>query len=249
MKLDVLVIAAHPDDAEISVGGTILRLARAGKKVGVVDLTRGEMGTRGTAEDRDRETNAATKVMKLAVRHNLELPDGRVEITVDARERLAGLIREHEPEVLLAQHTDDLHPDHKAAGELARLSWYLSGLARLAETSRARQAETPGAKAKKNARRPLRLYHFMGHVPFEPTFVVDIGPVWEEKLALVRCYASQLAPAHEDDRGQHFLFGADILVRMETKARAFGERIGVRYGEPLLHRGPLPCFDPLLACT
>jgi bacillithiol biosynthesis deacetylase BshB1 len=241
MKLDVLVIAAHPDDAEISVGGTILRLARAGKKVGVVDLTRGEMGTRGTAEDRDRETNAATKLMKLAVRHNLELPDGRVEINVDARERLAGLIREHEPEVVLAQHTDDLHPDHMAAGELARLAWYLSGLARL--------AETPRAKATKSARRPLRLYHFMGHVPFEPTFVVDIGPVWEEKLALVRCYASQLAPANEDDRGQHFLFGADILARMETKARAFGERIGVRYGEPLLHRGPLPCFDPLLACT
>jgi bacillithiol biosynthesis deacetylase BshB1 len=235
MKLDVLVIAAHPDDAEISVGGTMLRLSRAGKKVGVVDLTRGEMGTRGTADDRERETRAANKILNLAVRHNLELPDGRVEVSIDARERLAALIREHEPDVVLAHHVEDVHPDHKAAGELGRLAWYLSGLARLAPEKRT-----------KPPRRPLRLYHFMGHLPFDPTFVVDIGPVWEEKLALVRCYATQLEPANAADKGQHFVFGADILARMETKARAFGERISVRYGEPLLHRGPLPCLDPLL---
>ncbi len=236
MKLDVIVIAAHPDDAEISIGGTMLRLTRAGKKVGVVDLTRGEMGTRGTVEDRERETRAANKLLNLAVRHNLELPDGRVEVSIDARERLAAIIRDHEPEVVLAHHVDDVHPDHKAAGELGRLAWYLSGLARLG-----------GEKRAKPARRPLRFYHFMGHLPFDPTFVVDIGPVWEEKVALVRCYASQLEPADARDKGQHFVFGADILARMETKARTFGERISVRYGEPLLHRGPLPCFDPLLA--
>ena len=236
MKLDVLVVAAHPDDAEISIGGTMLRLSRAGKKVGVVDLTRGEMGTRGTAADRARETEAASVLLGLAVRHNLELPDGRVEVTIEARERLAAILRDHQPDVLLAHSSDDLHPDHCAAGELARAAWYLSGLAKL------------GAEAgDRPARRPQRLYHFMGHVPFEPTFVVDIGDVWEEKQALVRCYASQLTPNDERDRGAHFLFGADILARMETKARTYGERIGVRYGEPLLHRGPLPCFDPLLA--
>jgi LmbE family N-acetylglucosaminyl deacetylase len=86
----------------------------------------------------------------------------------------------------------------------------------------------------------------MGHVPFDPTLVVDIGAVWEEKLALVRCYTSQLAPLSDTDKGQHFLFGADILSRMETRARFYGERIGARYGEPLLHKGPLPCLDPLL---
>jgi bacillithiol biosynthesis deacetylase BshB1 len=241
VKLDVLVVAAHPDDAEISVGGTMLLLARAGRKVGVVDLTRGELGTRGSASDRARETEAANRLLGLAVRHNLELPDGRVEPTIEARERLASIVREHEPEVLLAHHTDDLHPDHRTAGELARTAWYLSGLARLAETSATRPEAT------KPAKRPKRLYHFMGHVHFEPTFVVDIGPVFEEKRALVRCYATQLAPAGPEDRGQHLLFGADILSRMETKARTYGERIGVRYGEPLFHRGPLPCLDPLLA--
>lgn len=233
MKLDVLAIAAHPDDAEISIGGTLLRLSAAGRKVGIVDVTRGEMGTRGTVDDRRRETEAANQRLRLAWRHNLGEPDGRVQVTVEARERLAALIRETAPDVVLAHHVEDLHPDHRATGELARDAWYLAGLARLAGGS------TP-------ARRPLRLYHFMGHVPFDATFVVDIGPVWNEKQELVRCYASQLTPVGGDDRGQHFLFGADILARMETKARTWGERIGVRYGEPLLHVGPLPCFDPLL---
>jgi len=235
VKLDVLLVAAHPDDAEISAGGTLLRLVRAGKRVGVVDMTRGEMGTRGSLEDRRRETEAANRILRLSVRHNLELPDGRVEATLEVRERLAALFRDHQPDVVLAHHTEDLHPDHAATGTLARQAWYLSGLARLADPS----ATAP-------ARRPLRIYHFMGHVPFEPTFVVDIGPVWEEKLALVRCYASQLTPSGDGDKGQHFLFGADIMARMETRARTWGERIGVRYGEPLLHRGPLACFDPLL---
>jgi bacillithiol biosynthesis deacetylase BshB1 len=235
-KLDVLVVAAHPDDAEICVGGTLLLLAARGKRCGIVDVTRGEMGTRGTKEDRAREVEAANRLLSLAFRTNLELPDGRVEPGLEARERLAALLREHRPDVVLAQHVDDLHPDHAAAGRLAREAWYLAGLTRLAELS-------GGAPA----HRPARIYHFMGHVPFEPTFVVDIDRVWDAKRALVECYASQLAPSDAKDRGKHFLFGADILQRMETRARFFGERIGARYGEPLLHRGPLPFADPLLA--
>jgi N-acetylglucosamine malate deacetylase 1 len=133
---------------------------------------------------------------------------------------------------VLAQHTQDLHPDHAATGELARQAWYLSGLAKL------NPSEAP-------ARRPRRLYHFMGHIPFEPSLVVDIGSVYARKQELVRCYASQLAPAAANDQGQHFLFGADILQRMETRARFYGERIGARYGEPLLAHGPLATQDLL----
>jgi bacillithiol biosynthesis deacetylase BshB1 len=235
MKLHMLVIAAHPDDAEICVGGTMLHMLDAGQAIGIVDVTRGEMGTRGNADDRAAETRAANAILKPALRENLGLPDGRVQVTVEARERLARLMRECAPEIVLAQHVDDLHPDHVAAGRLAREAWYLSGLARLAELD----GGPPAARAK-------RLMHFMGHVPFEPTLVVDIGPVWERKLELVRCYASQLQPASTHDRGQHFLFGADILGRMETRARFFGERIGRRYGEPLLSNGPLACADPAL---
>src|SRR5688572_6555834 len=232
MKLDLLVIGAHPDDAEICVGGTMLLFQRAGKRVGVIDVTRGEMGTRGSVADRDEETAAASRALGLARRDNLGLADGRVQVTIEAREKLAGLMREHSPDVVLAHHTEDLHPDHAAAGELARQAWYLSGLTRLAQ-------QAGGAPA----RRPRRLLHFMGHVPFEPTLVIDVTPVWEAKLDVVRAYASQLRPVDERDRGQHFLFGADVLARMETRARFFGERIGTRYGEPLLSRGPLAIGD------
>jgi LmbE family N-acetylglucosaminyl deacetylase len=166
------------------------------------------------------------------VRENLRLPDGRVVPTIEAREKLAALLREHSPELVLAHSTDDLHPDHAAAGTLARQAWYLSGLKRLAE-------ESGGAPA----RRPRQLLHFMGHVPFDPTFVVDVTPVWEAKCEAVRAYGSQLRPANSADQGKHFLFGADVLERMETRARYFGERIGVRYGEPLLSRGAFSIVD------
>jgi bacillithiol biosynthesis deacetylase BshB1 len=234
MKLDLLVVAAHPDDAEISLGGTLLLAARSGRKTGVVDLTRGELGTRGTASERDDEARRATALLGLAERRNLELPDGRVQVTLEAREALARILRELRPSLVLAHHADDLHPDHSAAGRLAREAWYLSGLQRLAE----KDGGPPAA-------RPRRFLSFMSHVPFEPTLVVDVTPVWESKLEVVRCYASQLEPAHERDRGEHFLFGADILARMETKARTWGERIGARYGEPLLSLGPLACSDPV----
>lgn len=232
MKLDALVVAAHPDDAEICVGGSILKMVDAGLRVGIVDVTRGEMGTRGTREERDAETAAANQFMRLSVRRNLELPDGRVQPSIEAREKLARVFRDHQPTVVLAQHFDDLHPDHSATGVLAREAWYLSGLARLAQLD----GGPPAA-------RPARLHHFMGHVPFDPTLVVDIGDVWERKVELVRCYKSQLAPAGDGDRGQHFLFGADILSRMETRARFFGERIGARVGEPLLSSAPLPIAE------
>ena len=229
MTLDALVIAAHPDDAEINLAGTMLKLRDAKKRVGVLDLTRGEMGTRGSVEDRDREARAATELLGLAWRGNLELPDARVAVSLENRERLARILREHEPRIVLTQHDEDLHPDPAACGTLAREAWYLSGLARAAERD--------GGPA---ARRARFLFHFMGHVPFEPSVVVDVSDVWERKVEVIRCYASQLEPANATDRGQHLLFGADILTRAETRARYFGERIGARYGEPLLHRGPLP---------
>jgi bacillithiol biosynthesis deacetylase BshB1 len=232
MALDALVIAAHPDDAEIQLGGTLFKLLDAKKRVGVLDLTRGEMGTRGTEIERNAETAAANRLLGLAWRGNLELPDSRVLATIENRERLARILREHAPRLVFAQHTDDLHPDHAAGGQLAREAWYLSGLARVAE----RDGGGP-------ARRARLLFHYMGHVPFEPTLVVDVSSVWARKVELIRCYASQLAPRDARDSGQHLLFGADILARAETRARYFGERIGVPYGEPLLHRGPLPAPD------
>lgn len=236
MKLDALVIAAHPDDAEISVGGTVLRMVRAGHRVGIVDLTRGEMGTRGTRADRDAEASAASEILGITVRENLDLPDGRVVADVPAREALAGIIRRLAPELVIAHHEDDLHPDHRAAGRLARDAWYLAGLRRLADEA----GDAP-------AHRPDRFLRFPGHVAFQPTFVCDIGPVWEDKIRAVQAYSSQLRPEDASDDGAHFLFGADILQRMESKARYWGEQIGARFGEPLLSEAPLPLGDPFLA--
>ena len=232
--LDALAIAAHPDDAEISLGGTLLTLKQRGMRIGIIDLTRGEMGTRGDEQDRAKEAAAANEVLQLDARENLALPDGRIRVDVEAREQLAKCLREYRPRLVFAHHTEDLHPDHCAAGLLARQAWYLSGLSRLAELT--------GGPA---AARPRRLYHFMGHVPFEPTFVVDIGEVWERKLELIQCYHTQLVSQDPEDEGKHFLFGADILERVQTKARYWGEQIGAQYGEPLLHHGPLPFEDPL----
>ena len=233
MKLDVLVVAAHPDDAEIAVGGTLLRLKAAGAKIGIVDITRGEMGSRGTQADRDAETAAADKVMQLDLRENLGQPDSRVQVTIEAREALAGIFRRLQPDVVIAHHTGDLHPDHVAAGQLAQQAWYLSGLRRLAEQN----AQTP--------RRPPHLFHFFGHLATEPSLVVDVGAVWDAKEQLIRCYNSQLVPDGPDDDGKHFLFGSNILERVRTKARYWGEQIGALLGEPLLHQGPLPVDDPL----
>ena len=234
--LDLLVVAAHPDDAEICVGGVLLDAHARGMRTGIVDVTRGEMGTRGTQADRDAEAEAASQVLGLSMRANLQQPDGRVSVSIEAREALAAVFRHWRPRVVIAQHTEDLHPDHAATGLLAREAWYLAGLKRLAERS-----------GEDGAHRPARLLHFMGHVPFEPTVVVPIDHVWERKVELIRCFATQLEPAHADDRGQHFLFGTDILARAELRARVYGERIGSTFGEPLLHRGPFPLgVDALL---
>lgn len=232
--LDAIAIAAHPDDAEISLGGTLLELKQRGLRIGIIDLTRGEMGTRGDESSRAAEAAAANEILRIDMRENLDLPDGRVEVTLEAREALARLLRIYQPQVVFAHHTEDLHPDHCAAGQLAREAWYLSGLSRLAE-------QTGGGKAA----RPRAIYHFMGHVPFDPTFVVDIGDVWEQKVRLIECYATQITATDPDDEGKHFLFGADILERVRSKARYWGEQIGAVYGEPLMHRGPLPFADPI----
>lgn len=234
-QLDVLVISAHPDDAEISAGGTILRLVDAGARVGVLDITRGEMGTRGTREDRQAEADRATEILGLAWRGNLDQPDGRVEVTIEARETLAKHLRELQPDLVLSHHLDDPHPDHEASARLAKDAWYLSGLKHLAKV-------TGGAAA----RRPRQLAHFMSHTQFEPTFVVDIEPVWERKREAVMAYATQLAPSDQGDDGKHFLYGVDILERVETRARAYGERIGGRLGEPILCREAVSFADPLV---
>ena len=225
--LDLLVIAAHPDDAEISVGGTLLVARARGLATGVLDLTRGEMGTFGTPEVRAEEAAAASAVLGLAWRRNLGLPDARLVDQVEARERVAEVLRATRPRVLLVHDPLDLHPDHAAAARIARAAAYLAGLARLAAGEG--QTATPF--------RPTRLFTFFSHEAPAPGFVVDIGATFEEKLRAVRCYRSQCA--QEGESGTLFLRGTDIVERVRTRARFDGARVGIPFGEALSADRPL----------
>jgi len=225
--LDLLVIAAHPDDAEISVGGTLLAAKARGLKTGVLDLTRGEMGTFGTPETRAQEAAAASQVLGLDWRGNLALPDARLVDTQEAREQVAEVLRARRPQVLLVHDPADLHPDHAAAAAIARAAAFLSGLIRLASEPDL----TP------TAFRPARLFTFYSHEAPTPGFVVDVSSVFEEKRRAVRCFTSQLG--QEQESGAHLPGKRDIVERMTTRARFEGARVGVAYGEPLSAERPL----------
>ncbi len=234
-SLDLLIIAAHPDDAEIALGGTILRLTDRGFKVGILDLTGGEMGTRGTQEDRAQEAASAGRLMGLTMRRNLEFPDGRLRAGISEREAVAHAICDYKPKILAGHYPDDPHPDHRGAGQLAQDGWYLAGLQKLADKN-----------GWGSAQRPAERYCFHSHTAFEPSLVVDISALFERKLDVIRAYASQLTPSSDTDDGGHLLKGSDILERVTHKARTYGEAIGVRYGEPLLSSGPLSANGHLL---
>jgi bacillithiol biosynthesis deacetylase BshB1 len=226
---DLLVVAAHPDDLEIHCAGTIRLLVRAGRRVELADLTRGEKGTRGDPATRARECAAATQRLGAAARHNLELPD--TELTDDARATAAliGLIRRVRPRLLFAPWTKDLHPDHEAAGRLARRAYFHAGL---------RQVHPDLGPPF----RPALVAHFPGHVPVEPTFCVDIGEVAAEKLEIVGCYASQIAPAERT----HLVRGLDPLERARASDAFWGARVGCRAAEPFVVDGPFRLQDLVL---
>lgn len=233
-ELHALVIAAHPDDAEVWIGGTILRLAAAGRRVGVLDCTRGELGTRGDVATRTRECEAASALLGLAWRGNLERPDAHLVPDLELRADIARWICRLRPQLLFVPHDRDRHPDHVAAGRAGRDAWQLAGLARWAETE--------GLVA----HRPQRVYETMGHIPFEPDCVVDISACAARKRTVLEAYASQWADSADPSSAEHQLAKGPLIERIAVRDREYGARIGVLAGEPLRHEGPLPAFDPLL---
>lgn len=228
--LDLLVIAAHPDDAELAVGGTILATIAGGNRVGIVDLTRGELSTRGNPEQRARETEAATALMGVHYRRCLDLPDGQVADGHEARLALVDVIRESKPRVLLAPWRDDLHPDHAGAGELAYRSLYLSGVGKFGE------GRPPF--------RPATLGYYMCHTPFEPSVVVDVSRHWQGKMELMKAYSSQF---HQEgvDGPQTKISRPDFADALEGRARDLGMRVGVSHGEAIRWQDPPAVADPV----
>jgi bacillithiol biosynthesis deacetylase BshB1 len=227
--LDVLAFGPHPDDAELCAGGTLLRLADAGWRVGLVDLTRGEMATRGTPETRAREAEEARRLLGARLRANLGFPDLGVSAT-DAGQ-LGGVVaalRRHRPALVLACSERDRHPDHIEAGRLVERACYVAGLSAFA---------APGAPF-----RPDRLLFYMGRVVFEPRLVVDVSAVYERKVAVMAAYRSQLFRDPDDPRVTP-LSEPDVFDDFAARARHFGNRIGVDYGEPFDAREPFGLRD------
>lgn len=221
--VDVLVVAPHPDDAELACGGAILRLGGSGLAVGVVDLTRGEAATRGSPRLRAEEAAAAGRILKLAERHNLGLPDARLTDDEPSARPLVAALRRMRPALLLAPAVEDLHPDHAAAGRLARRAFFLAGLANY-------HGELgPPARPKMMLTYPL-------HDPIRPVVCVDISAVAERKLEAIRCYASQLGP------GSHRT-GLDPLARAQARDAYYGALIGCAAAEPYGAHGPVRLDD------
>jgi bacillithiol biosynthesis deacetylase BshB1 len=216
--LDVLAIAAHRDDVELTCGGTLVKQARRGHRTGIIDLTQGEMGTRGSADLRAREAAAAAEILGVVERRNLGLPDAAIENTPETRRRLAVLLRELRPRVVIAPAPRGRHPDHRVAAQLIRDASFLAGLAKLDPAT--------------GPHRPFKVLHSIAyredHV--KPTFVVDITSEFDAKMESIRCYASQFDGALQ--AGEVFPTGESMYDVVRHQAAHYGSLIRCRYGEP-----------------
>jgi bacillithiol biosynthesis deacetylase BshB1 len=226
MKLDILAIAAHPDDVELGCSGAILMEINNGKKVGIVDLTQGELGTRGTMETRQKEAASAAKALGVTIRENLKMDDGFFQNDREHQLKLIKAIRKYQPEIILGNAPEDRHPDHGRAARLISDSAFLSGLIKI---------ETKDNEGKpQQAWRPKYVFHFIQDRYLVPSFVIDITDVFDGKMESISCFASQFyvnAPADDEDEPQSYISTPDFLESVVARARMMGKRIGVKYGE------------------
>ncbi|CAN5871228.1 bacillithiol biosynthesis deacetylase BshB1 [soil metagenome] len=222
MKLDLVAFASHPDDAELGCSGTLIAHAQAGYKVGIVDLTRGELGTRGTPEERRQEAEQASKVIGLQVRRNLGLADGFFTNDRDHQLAVIRVIRELQPEVVLANAFDDRHPDHGKGSKLVSDACFMAGLRKIESANSLGQAQQPW--------RPKAVYHFIQDRFIQPDFVVDISAQWEQKLQAIKAFRSQFYDP-ENAAPNTYISSPDFLKFVEARAREYGHAIGTTFGE------------------
>ena len=227
MSLDVLAIAAHPDDIEQTCGGTLIRMAEIGYRTGALDLTAGDMGTRGTPEERLAEAEVAAAHMRLAWRGNLRFPDARLENTLAARMTLAVKIRELRPRVVILPYWEGRHPDHYRASELGYEACFLAGLKKLDEYSA--------------PHRPYKVIYASLYANVKPSFVVDISGQFEARMAALLSYQSQYGT--QDEGSGLFPQEQEIRERLGAAARFYGNLIGVKYGEPFVVKETMQVDD------
>ncbi len=231
-QLDVLAIAAHPDDVELSVGGTLLKLAAMGYKTGVLDLTRGEAGTRGTPESRALEAKAAGEILGLAIRENLDLGDSHIWVNEDSRIQVVRALRRLRPRMVFTQFWDDPHPDHAHTSQLVREASHVAGLTKY------------DAAFGLPRWRPSGIAYFLFPRTVAPTFIVDISSHFDRKWQAIRAHASQFHTPHSNEP-QSRVSTPQFLREMEARDRYFGALIGAEYGEGFFVREALNIEDPL----
>lgn len=231
MKLDILVIAAHPDDAELGAGGTIINEVRKGRRVGILDLTKGELGTRGTAKTRKKEAEAATEILGLAMRENVGLPDGFIENSRAFQMKIIPFIRKYQPEIVLANAIHDRHPDHGKAAKLIADSCFLSGLRKIKTIDEKNQEQ--------EAWRPKSVYHFIQDRYIHPDFVIDVTDVWQQKIEAVKAYTTQFNSDPNSKEPQTPISTPDFMIFLDARAREYGRLIGVTYGEGFTSETPM----------
>jgi bacillithiol biosynthesis deacetylase BshB1 len=230
LKTDILAFGAHPDDVELAAGGTLLKAARAGSATGVITLTRGETGTRGSLETRAAEFDAASRLMGLAHHEMLSLPDGR--LTADEESRLAVVreIREHRPTILLLPYWEDRHPDHGAASRIVQEAAFLAGL--------------PKLDTGQEPFRPAELVYYMSSWEFEPSFVVDISAHIEEKKSAIQAYGTQVFnPSLATGEEQTFISSEHFWQLLLSRMAHYGRLIGASFAEPFRIRGLVEIAD------
>lgn len=237
-KLDVLAIAAHPDDVEIFCGGTVCLMVEQGYRVGIIDLTRGELGSRGSADLRDEESRAASAVMGVNIRVNLELPDGDISNTKQNQGKLVRLIRQYRPDIVLIGAPSDRHPDHGDATQLCVSSIFYAGL---------NKVQSGEGNDTDQSWRPTHVLHYMQSTSFEPDLVVDVSSVWDKRMKAVRAYASQIHDSTykgTSEESDTFVSDPGFIRFIEARAQTLGYGTGASYGEGFLYRdGPLGVKD------
>jgi bacillithiol biosynthesis deacetylase BshB1 len=221
MQLDLLAFGAHPDDVELCCGGTLIKHIKHGYTAGIIDLTDGELGTRGTKEIRAREAKAAARIIG-CVRESCSIPDGNIELNDRNLKKVITILRKYRPRVIFIPHFQERHPDHVHAHHLCREAWFYAGLRKIKTTLNGKPQDPW---------RPQNYYTFMQWLEFTPSFIVDITDEYEQRLASIKAHASQFYDPTSKDP-QTILSQQSFLAFLESRARTFGWRIGTAFGEP-----------------
>ncbi len=222
--IDILAFSPHPDDAELGCGGTLILSAKKELRTVIADLTNGECSSRGTSDQREEEKLISSKIIGLTDRFSLGLPDTKIGLEQSHLEKVVDVIRKTKPTIVLAPYWKDRHPDHENAGKLVQSACFYAGVASI---------------GKGRPYRPAEVYYYMIHTTFEPSFVVDISSVWEQKSEVLQAYRTQFFNKNKEENPTS-ISNPEFISYIESRAIYFGAMTGVKYGEPFFCRGPVP---------